>query len=57
MPKSNIAPKTLLEIVKFDKDDGMEGVCSTFYHYIIGKLIYFINIQSNITYVIGICKL
>jgi hypothetical protein len=57
MPKCNFASRTLLETVKFDKDDGREGVCSTFYHYIIGKFIYFINIQPNFTHVIGICKL
>ncbi len=57
MPKCTITPRPVLENVKFDKDDGREGLCSTFYHYIIGKLIYFINIQLNLTYVIGICKL
>ncbi len=56
MPNCNIAPRSFLENVKFDKDDGKEGVCSTFYPCIISKLIYFINIQSNFTYVIGICK-
>jgi hypothetical protein len=57
MPKCNIALIPLLKNVKFDKDDEKEGVCSTFYHYIMGKLIYFINIQPNFTFVIGICKL